>query len=316
MASTDAVWSDEVDAILGGDLTAGLAYVTPAGGVVLTAVAPIGLRDRDRGTVGFTTSLGFGRKLERIAADPRVALAYHTREHGQSAQPGLVVVQGRAAVEPDRPELRDQITSQAAAHLGAIKQGWFWDRWLSAYYADRVVLTVTVERILRWAETRGAGAPTVIGPALPPSPSSQPPPAKGTAARASTSNGSPSGSGPVTACSHGGVPTATRSSSPSTGSRPARACSRSMPPRPSRPRAGGGPPCSPMTTGPSSSGCAAGTTLGWLEAGPADGDRDGLRFAPHTVGGFVAPPNKTLLLLANGYLARRGLKRARAAGRG
>src|SRR6266571_9194157 len=75
-------WPDEVDAILGGDLTAALAYLTPARGAVLTAVAPIGLRDREAGTVTFTTSLGFGRKLERILRQPQVALAYHAREHG------------------------------------------------------------------------------------------------------------------------------------------------------------------------------------------------------------------------------------------
>jgi hypothetical protein len=59
-------WPDDVDQILGGDLTAALAYVTPARGAVATAVAPIGLRDRVAGTVTFTTSLGFGKKLERI----------------------------------------------------------------------------------------------------------------------------------------------------------------------------------------------------------------------------------------------------------
>ena len=45
---------------------------------------------------------------------------------------------------------------------------------------------------------------------------------------------------------------------------------------------------------------------GWLE--------DGV-YAPHTENGFRAPANKTLLLLANGYMARRGLKQARALGR-
>ena len=45
---------------------------------------------------------------------------------------------------------------------------------------------------------------------------------------------------------------------------------------------------------------------GWLAAG---------RYAPHTEGGFRAPANKTLLLLANGFVARRGLRRARALGR-
>ncbi|HTR73094.1 MAG TPA: hypothetical protein VMG80_05805 [Solirubrobacteraceae bacterium] len=51
-------WSDADDEIIGGDLTAALAYVTPAGGAVVTPVAPIGLRDRDAGTIQFTTSLG------------------------------------------------------------------------------------------------------------------------------------------------------------------------------------------------------------------------------------------------------------------
>jgi hypothetical protein len=45
---------------------------------------------------------------------------------------------------------------------------------------------------------------------------------------------------------------------------------------------------------------------GWLQ--------DGI-YAPHTEQGFRAPANKTVLLLANGLMARRGLKRARAQGR-
>ena len=45
---------------------------------------------------------------------------------------------------------------------------------------------------------------------------------------------------------------------------------------------------------------------GWLQ--------DGV-YAPHTASGFRAPANKTLLLLANGFMARRGLRKARAAGR-
>ena len=69
--------------VLAGDLTAALGYRTPAGGVVVQAVAPIGLRDREAGTVGFTTSLGFSKKLERIERDPRVAMAFHAREHGR-----------------------------------------------------------------------------------------------------------------------------------------------------------------------------------------------------------------------------------------
>src|SRR5689334_24223863 len=93
---TAVQWPDAVDEVIGGDLTAALAYVTPAGGAVVTAVAPIGLRDREAGTVGFTTSLGFGKKLERIQQNPHVALAYHDRRHGFSNSSEYVLVQGTA----------------------------------------------------------------------------------------------------------------------------------------------------------------------------------------------------------------------------
>src|SRR3954465_13650292 len=136
-------WPDPVDEVIGGDLTAALAYVTPAGGAVVTAVAPIGLRDRDEGTVSFTTSLGFGRKLERIERDPRVALAYHAREHGLSKSPRYVLVQGRApAIKQPDQEYLHWMGRQAAPFMGPPRRGPFWDRWLSAYYGDRVPVHV------------------------------------------------------------------------------------------------------------------------------------------------------------------------------
>jgi len=49
---------------------------------------------------------------------------------------------------------------------------------------------------------------------------------------------------------------------------------------------------------------------GWLVS---DGSRG--TYAPHTVSKFKAPANKTLLLLGNGFLARRNLAKARKAGR-
>src|SRR3954452_8228315 len=104
-------WNDEADAVITGDLTAALAYVTPAGGAVVTPVAPIGMRDREAGTVAFTTSLGFGRKLDRIKENPRVALAYHAREHGFASDPRYVLVQGTARYDatPDRQVLEEQV---------------------------------------------------------------------------------------------------------------------------------------------------------------------------------------------------------------
>jgi hypothetical protein len=55
-------------------------------------------------------------------------------------------------------------------------------------------------------------------------------------------------------------------------------------------------------------GLAARQHTGWLEVLETDG-RHGL-YAPHTEKGFRAPANKTLLLLANGLLAKRGMRRA------
>src|SRR3954464_8936611 len=113
-------WPDEVDEVIAGDMTAALAYVTPAGGAVVTAVAPIGLRDRERGAVGFTTSLGFAKKLDRIRRDPRGALASHSRKHGDSNRPEFVLVQGRAdPVTEPTPEDRALVRRQAERFLGA-----------------------------------------------------------------------------------------------------------------------------------------------------------------------------------------------------
>jgi hypothetical protein len=101
LCCTPAVpWPDDVDAVLAGDMTAALAYLTPAGGAVVTAVAPVGMRDREHGTVTFTTSLGFGKKLQRIERDPCVALAYHAREHGFARGDAFVLVLGRCRPVP------------------------------------------------------------------------------------------------------------------------------------------------------------------------------------------------------------------------
>ena len=87
-----------MDAILAGDLTGALAYRTPAGGVVVQAVAPIGLRDRERRDGRLHDVAGFSKKLDRIGRDPRVAMAYHAREHGFAGGPAYVLVQGARRV--------------------------------------------------------------------------------------------------------------------------------------------------------------------------------------------------------------------------
>jgi hypothetical protein len=161
-----ARWDDGIDEILGGDLTAAIGMPTAGGGVVLATVAPIGLRDIEAGTVSFTTSLGFGRKLERIHADPRIAIAYHTRRHGKSQRPGYVHAQGRATIRyPSDEAEREAIRARAADHLGQLATGRFWDWWLVAYYDDRVLVEIAVERLTTWDDDACRGEPTVLGAA-------------------------------------------------------------------------------------------------------------------------------------------------------
>jgi hypothetical protein len=285
-------WSNEVDSVIDGDLTAGLAYVTPAGGVVVTAVAPIGLHDRAAGTVGFTTSLGFGKKLERIKRNPKVALAYHAREHGFSDSDLYVLVQGvaRPTTDPDRDYIENVISPKAERFMGPPKRGVFWDRWLQAYYADRVPVTVEVERVVTWP-----GADLVSAPP------SQSPPKNGTGPRVKPlsmdlphrllgwtgENGFPEVVPVDARAADGWIELESKAGLP-----------------PGERRAG----LLAHDYNAKLIGLEARQHTGWLAV---DGSRG--TYAPHTVSKFKAPANKTLLLLANGFLARRGLRKARRA---
>jgi hypothetical protein len=287
--------------------------VTPAGGAVVTAVAPIGLRDREAGTVSFTTSLGFGRKLERIKRDPRVALAYHAREHGKSSSDRFVLVQGIATVvtEPD-PDYLDFIGEQATPFMGPPRRGLFWDRWLSAYYADRVPVHVQVERIVSWADLGCAAEPEVHGAPLPGPPPAQEPPAKGTGPRLDAARaGRALAKLPHQLVAYRGedghpVVAPVRVRGADAGAVLLSAAPGLLPP--------GGRRAGLLAHDFRAKliGLAARQHTGWLEAG-ATGDGSQALYAPHTGSAFRAPPNKTLLLLGNGYLARRGLKQAKQA---
>ncbi|MFX0578578.1 pyridoxamine 5'-phosphate oxidase family protein [Nocardia nepalensis] len=305
-------WPDEIDDVLGGDLTAGLAYITPAGGAVVTAVSPIGLRDRESGTVGFTTSLGFGRKLERIKREPKVALAYHAREHGLGDQGNqrFVVVQGLASfdAEPDQAAL-DRIGERATPYLGAPRRGRFWDRWLSAYYTDRVLVTVAITRIIAWPNLDATGEPQVYGEPLPDTADSQKPPAKGTGPRVDSAKAAARAAKLphclLTYRQSDGYPAVVpvqvgESSSAGVNLRvPAGVAQGSR-------RAG----LLAHAYRPQLIGLQCRQHTGWIEINSTDAT-----YAPHTQSGFIAPPNKTLLLLANGLMARRGLAQARKQGR-
>jgi nitroimidazol reductase NimA-like FMN-containing flavoprotein (pyridoxamine 5'-phosphate oxidase superfamily) len=299
-------WSDEIDAVLAGDLTVALGYLTPARGVVVQAVAPIGLRDRSAGTVGFTTSLGFSKKLERIASDPRVAMSYHAREHGAAEGQRYVLVQGRARVvaKPSEAE-RDRIRTQAALHLGPAREGWFWDRWLHEYYAVRVPVEVTADRLLAWPDLRCAGRAEVVGEPAPAPPDPQRPPRNGTVPRIDVARaarrlrrvdhtllGYADANGyPLV------VPVEVGEAGPAGLQL---ACAAELPPGGRRAGLLG------HSYRPQLIGLETRQYTGWLELD----ERGRAVYAPHTETGYRAPSNKTLLLLLNGLLAKRGMRRA------
>jgi hypothetical protein len=300
------MWSDDDDLIIGGDLTAALAYVTPAGGAVVTPVAPIGLRDRAAATVMFTTSLGFGRKLDRIKANPRVALAYHAREHGFASEPRFVLVQGTASYDanPDPSVLAEQVRPASTRFMGAPRTGVFWDRWLSAYYADRVVVTVQVERVLSWPDLACAGERVVVGSAPPAeAPESQAPPKNGSGPRVDVARAARRlDKLPHVLVGWVGADGLPQIAPVGVGSASAAGISLSGPLPPGERRAG----LLAHRYERQLIGLETRQHTGWLQ--------DGV-YAPHTETGFRAPANKTVLLLANGFMARRGLKQAQALGR-
>jgi Pyridoxamine 5'-phosphate oxidase len=296
------VWSDADDLVIGGDLTAALGYVTPAGGAVVTPVAPVGLRDRDAGTVTFTTSLGFGKKLERIRSNPRVALAYHAREHGFATGERVVLVQGEASFveSPDQDVLENVVGPASERFMGAPRRGPFWDRWLSAYYGDRVLVTVRVKRVASWPDAGCAGEPEVCGAPRPQQdPAAQEPPANGTRPRVDAARAAQRVRGlPHALLGYAGAdgfPVVTTVEVGEVSDTGFRLSGNGVP--------GGGRRAGMMAHryGKQLVGLEMRQYTGWLQDGS---------YAPHTGSGFRAPANKTLLLLGNGYMARRGLKRA------
>lgn len=187
MAGLAVDWPDEIDEILGGDLAVGVAYLTPAKGVVIAPMTTLGMRDREAGTITLTTSLGLWRKLDRIRRNPGVAIAYHTREHGFTDRPGFVLAQGRGSfsTEPDRAWL-EAITPQWERFLGP-RTGGPLGRLLDTYHWQRIAITIAVERIVAWPRSDASGESQTFGSARPAPPAPQAEPRKGTGPRLSTS---------------------------------------------------------------------------------------------------------------------------------
>ncbi|MEU8662977.1 hypothetical protein [Actinoplanes philippinensis] len=290
------LWSETAQRVMAGDLVTVFAYVTPAGGVIAIPVSPTGLADAEAGTIGVTTSLAFSHKLRHILRDPRVAMAYHTREHGfaGSAGDGFVLAQGiaEAGLTPS-PERLAALAPQVARFLGDTPTGRFWDWLLREYHEQRVVIDITVERV---TET----------PAPAPMLASQPPPGRGTAPRVDSAKLFRQ----VTKLPHRVVAYRGEDGFPVV-----------VPVRVTGHTAGGlllegplpaGARRAALTAhafGPQAVGLSNRICTGWLDV-----TGEVAVYAAHTAGGFTAPPLRRVQLAVNGAMAKQGIRRARRDG--
>ncbi|HKY77895.1 MAG TPA: hypothetical protein VJS45_17310 [Acidimicrobiia bacterium] len=311
MSDTPVRWSDDADDAIRGDITAAAAYVTPAGGAVVIGVSPCGLADRERGTLGFTTSLGLGKKLERIVLDPHVALAYHARDHGFSTSSRFVLAQGIASVdlEPSPSRLRE-FGPQVVRYLGDLKQGRVWDRLLREYYAERVFVDVDVTRVVTWPDLGASGEPDVAGVDRPGPAPPQDPPKGGIGPRVDVAQIA----GRLSTLPHrllawrgeDGFPVVV----------PVAVAGhdtfgfRLVAPPGLLPAGGRRAGFLAHSFRPQLIGLATRILTGWLDVA---GDGEAI-YAPHTSKGFMAPPRKNLLLVSNGLMAKVGYWRSRRTG--
>ncbi|MBJ7329231.1 MAG: pyridoxamine 5'-phosphate oxidase family protein [Solirubrobacteraceae bacterium] len=303
-------WSDEADAVIAGDLATALAYVTPAGGVVVAPVTTAGVRDREAGTVMFTTSLAFGKKLARIRREDRVALAFHARDHGFADGPAFVLVQGRATIG-----WTDPATQGAALHegitrfFGPPKSGRFWTWWMREYYVMRVPVTVAVERVTTWRDPAAGRPPEIHGPPPAEVPPSQRAPKNGVAPRLSAAKAARALRGlphqllgwvaddgfpavvpvEVAEADRDGLLLRDPTGSVPHGARRAGLVGHRF--------------------GPRLTGLRVRQHTGWLEA-----NGDGVRYAPHTEQRHRTPVGESATALVHGAQAKRGVRRARRDG--
>lgn len=177
------MWSDTVDEVLDADQAVGFAYVTPALGVVVAPVTNFAMHDREAGTVAVNTSVGAGRKLERVARNPSVALAFHTRSHSRTSRTEYALVQGTASLSEPIDDYPTTVRERWERAAGRVADGPVGRRWLRVYHR-RVEISVTVERVVVWPDLGCRGAFDVHGAPLPEAPPTpQAPPKNGTGSR-------------------------------------------------------------------------------------------------------------------------------------
>ena len=301
-------WDDDVDAILTGDTAAGFAYVTPARGVVVVPMAPIGIRDRDAGTLTLTTSIGLPKKVVRLRANPHVAVSYHAREFSDTTLPFHVLVQGTATVadHPDRVWL-ESVTPEWEHFLGPRESGLL-GRLNDVYYWQRLAITVQVRRVLVFD---GTGAPVrVHGEPLPTADVvPQKVPAQGTGPRVDAAKAVKlSQPLPHTVLGWVGadaLPVVSRAQLGTAGERGIDVTATDI----ALPQGGRRAGLTAHRFGARMLGQEQRVYTGWLEVG-----EDAAVYAPHTSTGYAMPPSKLLMSVGTGLLMRANVREARKLG--
>jgi hypothetical protein len=287
-----------------------LAYATPASGAVLVPVNNFAMRDREAGTIAANSSVGAWKKLERIRANPKVALAYHTRLHAQSERPELVLAQGDATLSEPIPEYPAKVAEHWARFETWPPRNPLW-RWWQRYYALRVEIEIAVRRLVVWPDLRCQGEPRVIGEPRPQGgPPSQRSPGKGTGPRLDAAKAA----GRVATLPHTLLGWIGPDGYPETA--PVEVTGSGTEGIELRAPAGL-VPAGERRAGLSAHWFSRGAIgqnqrkyTGWLSA-REDGE---LLYAPHTEAGYRFPESRTLYRIASGGSARLGLRGARGAG--
>ncbi|BCY08211.1 hypothetical protein [Actinoplanes sp. L3-i22] len=304
-------WNDAAQDAFAGDLVTIFAYTTPAGGAIAIPVSPTGGVHRPAGELSVTTSLAFNRKLRHLLRDPRVAMAYHTRDHGFATGDDFVLAQGLATVplEPSPARLA-AIQPDMDRFLGPAPTGPIWDWLLREYHQQRVVIDIAVRRVASWPALDGSGARQVTGEPWPAaSPAAQQPPARGTAPRVDTARFHKQ----IHQLPHQLV--AFRGADGFPVVVPVRVTARDErglhleAPAGLLPEGGRRAGLAAHSFGPQAIGLATRWATGWLEV-----TGGAAVYAPHTAAGFVAPPVKTVQTFVNGVMAKQGIRKARRDG--
>jgi hypothetical protein len=290
------------------------AHITPLQGVVLTPLTNTGLCDRKAGTLTpASSSVGMWKKLKRITEEPRVAVAYHTREHGFAKCPEYVLVQGTASLTPfeDRSWVENHLENWER-FSGKRNVGPIGERWLSAYHW-RVGIELAVDRVIVWPDLGCRGEPEIYGEALstqPPKP--QRPPRNGTGPRINHRRAAKRASRLpnllLAWVSGDGFPMVVPVEIAGTEKR---GVILELPPGVAVPSGGRRAALTAHSFARYTFGQNQRKHTGWMVPDP--GKRRVL-YAPHTEAGYWLPESRLLYRIGSGFLTRRGLREARRAG--